>query len=79
MSIDCKQMYRNALDEMIKAKGYQNSVRIIHYLSWNNDYNSDLQILYQSDGMHLNKQGYGKLDSVIVKEIILSLSLDTCH
>ena len=75
--IDCKQMYRDALDEMINAKGYQNQVRIIHYQSWNDDYNNDLKILYIGDGMHLNKQGYEKLDSAIVKEIILSISRDT--
>lgn len=79
MPIDCKQLYRDALDEMINAKGYQNLVRIIHYRSWNNNFNNDLKVLYQGDGMHLNKLGYEKLDSVIVKEIILSLSRDTYH
>ena len=66
----CKQIFRNALDELVREKGYQNKVCIIRYKSWNNDYLNDLKQLYLDDGLHLNEQGYAKLDSVIAKEII---------
>jgi len=66
--IDCKQEYRDALKKLIKDK-YKNRVSIIPYLSWNNNYESDLKRLYISDGLHLNNIGYIALDSVIVSEI----------
>lgn len=68
--VDCKQMYRDALQELINQKGYHNKISIIRYKSWNNNYQDDLQHLYLKDGMHLNSVGYTKLDSVIVDEII---------
>ncbi len=68
--MDCKQMFRDALDELISEKGYQDKVSIIRYKSWNNDYFNDLKHLYLDDGLHLNEQGYAKLDSVIAQEII---------
>lgn len=68
--IDCKQMFRDALDELISEKGYQDKVSVIRYKSWNNDYSNDQNQLYLNDGLHLNKQGYAKLDSVIAKEIL---------
>lgn len=68
--IDCKQMYRNALNELVNQKGYQNKVSIIRYKSWNNNYDNNLQQLYSVDGMHLNSLGYSKLDSAIAREII---------
>lgn len=67
--IDCKQMYREALNDLINQKGYQDKVSIIRYKSWNNDYKNDLQYIYLGDGMHLNSFGYAKLDSVIVDVI----------
>ena len=68
--MDCKQMFRDALDDLIKEKGYQDKVSIVRYNSWNNDYSNDIKQLYLDDGLHLNEQGYAKLDSAIAKEII---------
>ena len=68
--LDCKQRFRDALEEMIRKKGYQNKVSIIRYESWDNDYYNDLSQQYLNDGLHLNEQGYSELDSVIAKEII---------
>ena len=68
--VDCKQIFREALDELIIEKGYQDQVRIIRYKTWNNNYHDDLKRLYVHDGMHLNNLGYAKLDSVIALEII---------
>lgn len=67
--VDCKQLFREALDELVIEKGYQNKVSIIHYQTWNNNFIDDLKRLYIHDGMHLNSQGYDKLDSVIASEI----------
>ena len=72
--VDCKQMFRDALDELIIEKGYQNQVSIIRYKTWNNHYNDDLKRLYVHDGMHLNDIGYAKLDSVIALEIIKTIN-----
>ena len=66
-------LFQVSLDELIKEKGYQNKVSILRYKSWNNDYQNDLRYLYVGDGMHLNSEGYAKLDSVIVDEIIKQL------
>jgi len=70
--LDCKQQFRDALDELIKEKGYQDKISIVRYKSWNNDYANDLINLYIDDQMHLNERGYQLLDSVIAKEIIKS-------
>ena len=71
--IDCKQLFRDALKELVLEKGYQDKVSIIQYQTWNNNYNDDLNKLYQDDGLHLNKQGYIKLDSVIAKEVLSTM------
>lgn len=68
--LDCKQQFRDALDELIAEKGYQNKVSIVRYKLWNNDYANDLQDLYIGDQLHLNYKGYERLDSVIAKTII---------
>lgn len=68
--IDCKQMFRNALDDMIHEKGYEDRVCIIRYKTWNYDYSHDLNSLYLKDHLHLNESGYAKLDSAIVNGII---------
>lgn len=68
--MDCKQQFRDALDELIQEKGYQNKVSVIRYKSWNNNYKKDLNDLYISDQMHINEKGYSVLDSVIAKEIL---------
>ena len=68
--VDCKQIYRDALDDLIRKNGYQEKVSIIRYKSWNNTYEKDLKMLYLIDGIHLNNYGNTVLDSVIAKEII---------
>ena len=68
--LDCKQMLRDALNELIKEKGYNNRVSIIRYKAWNANGDKDLKDLYVSDGMHLNETGYAKLDSIIASTII---------
>lgn len=69
-SLDCKQQFRDALDELVNTKGYHNEISIVRYKTWNNNYQNDLQQLYVSDGMHLNDKGYETLDSVIANEIL---------
>lgn len=71
--VDCKQIYRDALDELIHNKGYQEKVTIIRYKSWNNDYEKDQKNLYLTDGIHLNEYGNAVLDSFIAKEIIRNI------
>ena len=70
MPLDCKQLFRNALDELVNTKEYQDKISIIRYQSWNNDYNNDQQRLYKGDGMHLNDNGYQILDSTVANEIL---------
>lgn len=69
-NVDCKQEYRDALNEMIKEQNYKDQVSIIKYSSWNNNSIKDLETLYINDQVHLNERGYQKLDSVIVNEIL---------
>ena len=71
--MDCKNAFRDALDELIHNKGYQEKISIIRYKSWNKDYKKDLKTLYLIDGVHLNEYGNHVLDSVIAKEIISNL------
>lgn len=68
--INCKQNYREALDELISKKAYRDKVSIIRYKSWNSNYEKDLKELYLVDGVHLNEHGNHVLDSVIAREII---------
>lgn len=63
--LDCKQLFRNALDEMILKKNYTMEVSIIRYLSWNKNGTNDWKKIYQDDGIHLNEKGYAILDSCI--------------
>ena len=72
--IDCKQDFRDALDELISSRGYQHRISIVRYKSWNKDYLNDLNQKYLEDGMHLNNNGYAKLDSVIAN-VILALQI----
>lgn len=67
MPIDCKQKFRDALNEMIEVNNYSKKVSIIRYNSWNRNREKDLETLYQRDGLHLNEKGYAKLDSCIVE------------
>ena len=72
-TIDCKQHFRNALEELIRENGYQDKVSIIRYQSWNKNYENDLIYLYTPDQMHLNEDGYALLDSLIAQELLNSL------
>jgi lysophospholipase L1-like esterase len=71
--IDCKQAFRDTLRELIHEKNLQDSITLISYQSWNNDYINDLRLLYIGDGMHLNQRGYEKLDSCIAQDIIFTV------
>lgn len=73
--MDCKQQFRDALNELIIENEYQDKVSIIRYQTWNNNYYDDLNKLYLNDGLHLNEQGYDKLDSAIAKEILSSMTI----
>ena len=68
--LDCKQLFRNALDELILEKDYGNKVSIVRYKSWNSNGENDFKHIYSSDRMHLNNNGYTVLDSIITKIIL---------
>jgi len=68
--LDCKQQFRDALDELIKTKGFKDNVTSIRCKSWNKSYEADLKELYIEDQMHLNEKGYAVLDDLICKEIL---------
>jgi lysophospholipase L1-like esterase len=68
--IDCKQSFRDALNQMIQREGYTNKISVIQYQIWNVHGDKDLSTLYKKDGMHLNDYGYTSLDTIIVKNII---------
>ena len=67
---DCKQPFRDSLHRLIHKKEYDNNVIIINYKSWNPIFERDLETIYQADGLHLNNEGYDRLDRAIVKAII---------
>lgn len=66
--VDCKQLFRDALDELVQEQGYVKQVNIVRYKTWNNDYELDQKMLYLDDGLHLNHRGYERLDSVITTQ-----------
>ncbi len=68
--MDCKQDFRDALNELITEKDYNDKVSIIRYKSWNSDYEEDLKTFYTNDQMHLNEKGYTVLDSMIAKQLL---------
>ena len=68
--LDCKQQFRDALDELIKTKGFKDNVTSIRCKSWNKSYEADLKELYIEDQMHLNEKGYAVLDDLNCKEIL---------
>jgi lysophospholipase L1-like esterase len=74
--LDCKQLFRDALDELIREKNYANKVSIIRYQSWNNNGDKDLEKLYRSDRLHLNDNGYAILERAITKEILNQITTD---
>ena len=67
--LDCKQLFRDALDALIHEKKYSDKVSLIRYKSWNGNGLKDLNTLYKSDRMHLNDKGYATLDSAITRTI----------
>ena len=74
--LDCKQLFRDALDELIHEKKYSDKVSIIRYKSWNGNGNQDLDHLYRSDKLHLNDNGYAVLDRAITKEILNQIATE---
>ena len=68
--LDCKQQFRDALDELVHEKKYSDKVSMIRYKSWNGDGDKDLNNLYRSDRLHLNDNGYVALDKAIAIEIL---------
>lgn len=71
--INCKEKFRQAFNELIREKSYGNKISIIRYKSWNSNYSEDLNNLYSKDGIHLNENGYAKLDSCILAIINTTL------
>lgn len=69
-SMDCKQEFRNTLMTLINERHYQGSIILLPYKAWNYHYSTDLKLYYQSDGMHLNQNGYLRLDSCITSYIL---------
>lgn len=68
--LNCIQLYRNALDDMIVENNYTNVTCIIRYKTWDNIKKEVLNAIYLNDGMHLNEKGYSKLDSCISKAFL---------
>lgn len=68
--MDCKQVFRKALEDLISNNNYRHKISVIKYQEWNSNYNEDLRSYYVSDGMHLNQTGYLRLDSCIAQHII---------
>ena len=65
--VNCKEEFRQSLNELIAEKNYSDIIHVIRYKSWNKNYSDDLKTLYCNDGIHLNEKGYAKLDSCIVE------------
>ena len=61
------QTYRTALDNLIEQSGWQDSLVYIELNKWIPEHN--YPYLYQTDGIHLNRKGYQKLDSCLNVEI----------
>ena len=76
--VDCRQEFRQALDDLIVENNYQDQVHIIRYKTWNTDFAKDQKYLYQDDGIHLNENGYAKLDSCII-EVCCNLKTNNAH
>lgn len=68
--LDCKQRFRDALNEMVLNKNYADKLSILRYKSWNGNGEKDLKALYLSDRLHLNENGYTTMDSAIAKKIL---------
>lgn len=69
--INCKEEFRQALNDLLEEKKYGEKVQVIRYKSWNNRSIEDLRNYYQDDGIHLNEKGYAKLDSCIIETCVI--------
>lgn len=67
--MDCKQEFREVLNNLISDKYYMDKVYVLRHIEWNSNYQKDLKELYRSDGMHLNQKGYDIIDSCIATYI----------
>ena len=67
MPINCKKELRQAFNEILYKKEYEDKVHVIRFKTWNSNYAKDLKTLYVDDGIHLNEKGYAKLDSCIIE------------
>ena len=72
--MDCIADYRNVYKDLIKEKGWNDSVITIFYNEWNPNGYKDDRGLYDGGLMHLNKKGYFVLDSCISDKITHHLS-----
>ena len=69
--------FRNGLMEMLKTSGLSDSVLFIpadHWIPKNHQYSEKY---YQKDHVHITDQGYRKLDSCVVSEIICDYNIRT--
>lgn len=74
--LDCKQLFRDALDKLIHEKKYSDKVSIIRYKSWNGNGEKELILLYRHDRLHLNDNGYAALDKTIAIEILNQIATE---
>ena len=68
--INCKNEFRQAFNDLLAEKKYGEKVQVIRYKSWNNHYAEDIEKIYKGDGIHLNDNGYAKLDSCIIETCV---------
>jgi len=68
--MNCKQQFRETLNQLIKEEGYEDKVTVIRYKEWNGHFSEDQKRMYQTDGVHLNEKGYEILDSCIARHIV---------
>lgn len=66
--INCLNAYRSALEYRLKKAGLDKRIIYIKGTDWNDNYKQ-----YQSDCLHLNDNGYLKLDICIAQYIISSI------
>lgn len=67
--IDCIDMYRNALFELLKEENWLNKIVYIRTSKWNPDGYMDDRNIYDESQMHLNEKGYEVLDTCIAYSI----------
>lgn len=68
-SMDCIEMYRNNLIDLIEIQGWTSQVIMICTDSWNSLGYEDERNIYDDLQMHLNESGYKILDSCIASSI----------